>query len=389
MIAVILSSCAITNTTTTSSTESITSISTADAIKANTPSKIVSTWQSVEIAFFKDRNYIILIDRMIKNDNILYAYSEIKDASIIYFGVYNIKRNKFNKLDYKISNYKANTDLYLIQETANNYYIKNGNSIDVLNSNFKKINTISEISSNNHVMKNDISNDDKYLVKINTVDNKDEINLVDIHSKTSKIIYTFTQTLDNGFIRCVLCAYFINANDILIKTCYSGGGGEKGFIVDIKGNVIVNQVKDGRDISYVTNNKYVYYTIAEGSFSDGDIGLYNLDKNECIPLIPKNQNTYYGLLDIKSSLILYVDDNIVPNDNINSNDVSLKMINIDSKTESTILANFTNMDNFACPIGQIALSQDGKYVYYSFDYYVGNNPDYEPGISFLYIKKIM
>ena len=75
--------------------------------------------------------------------------------------------------------------------------------------------------------------------------------------------------------------------------------------------------------------------------------------------------------------------------NSTSNNVSLKMINVDSKTKSTIAENFTNQDNFGFPTGDVAISQDGKYIYYLFNYYVNNNNDYYPSISYLYIKKIM
>ena len=52
--------------------------------------------------------------------------------------------------------------------------------------------------------------------------------------------------------------------------------------------------------------------------------------------------------------------------NSTSNNVSLKMINVDSKTKSTIAENFTNQDNFGFPTGDVAISQDGKYIYYLF-----------------------
>ena len=408
MGAVILSSCATTNPKTTSSTksavsssipaqassqisstisssESLANTSNLDIAKANTPSQIFSTWQPVEIAFFKDRNYIILIDQMIKNDSILFAYSEIKDTSTIYFGVYDIKQNKFNKLDYKISDYKANNNLYFIQETANKYYVMDGNTIYILNSDNKKIDSISDINTVKPYVKNIISNDDKYLVnaKSDIDSDKYEIYLFDINNKTSKMIYTFKPTTAQKNVTWGIdSAYFINNNDILIKTGALGGNGENGIIIDVNGDV-VEQFRDMTNITFETNDKYIYYNgWSDASLSEEEIGIFDLDKNVYNPIL-KNQDTVYDSIDFKNNSLLYAEYNQ------KTDNVSLKTVNVETKKISMILENHTNFDGYRWSDGQYTLSQDGKYTYYQNDYCTDGQPNNNPEISFLFIKKIM
>lgn len=360
---------------------------TNDAImKAKTPPKLYSNCQVTEIDFFKSRNYNILVSKVLNNDTILYGYSQDTDKSTVNFGLYNISQNGFSTLDYKVR-LKQNDQISFEQETQNCNYILHGNTVDVLDKGFNKINEFG-IKENCNWPNNIVSPDDKYAVdtKNDYKNKKYQVYLIDINNKSSKMIYSLTLRKEDQVGEFdITSACFINDSDIMVRSGPLGFGDAEGVVIDTNGNVI-RELQDYTDIDFQANGKYLCYKDwTDAPLSEGELGIYDLEKDKYSVMIKEPNKTYF-MLDFKNNLLLYVEDDQKSNDI-----VSLKTYNIETKTKSTILQNYTNFNDFndSCTNEKYVISQDGKLIYYINEYNVdSDSASNDNKISYLFTKKI-